>query len=119
MSLFGSLDEHAFCLYNCSVAKYSQRYNLPTIPYPWLEEEQCVLDSESCIFDIEKSIQEQLCADGWLPERGRDDNLISFSLSQVDALILVHRYIPAFENWIQDEVENADDVGLIHEDVDQ
>jgi hypothetical protein len=94
------------------------RSALPLAPYPWWEEQQCVIDSESFIFDIEKSIQEQLQADGWQQQQGDQHASPSIPPPYIDALIIARYYIPAIEGWLRQEVEDPDNVDPVDGDID-
>ncbi|KAJ5117817.1 hypothetical protein N7448_011449 [Penicillium atrosanguineum] len=88
-------------------------------PYPWWEEEQCVLDTDSSLSDIEKSVKDELETDGWLPERGEQDALLDLFQPKLDAMIIAQLYILAVEDWLRREVKDADDLSPVDGDMDQ
>ncbi|CAI7606663.1 unnamed protein product [Penicillium pancosmium] len=94
------------------------RSALSLAPYPWWEEEQCVIDSEGFISNIEKSIQEKLQTDGWQQEQGEQNVLPSIPAPCIDALVIAQYYIPAIEDWLRWEVEDPDDVEPVDGDID-
>lgn len=93
----------------------SIRYN--TLPiYPWWEEQQCVLDSQNVISDIEELVKDQLQAHGWPLEENEQDASGSLSPPHRDANIRALLYIHVIEIWLDQEVEDADGMDLIDED---
>lgn len=87
-------------------------------PYPWWQEQQCVPDTDSFLSDIERSVKDQLEADGWSLERGEQDALLDSFPQELDAIIVAQLYISAVEDWLQREVKDADDLSPVDGDVD-
>ena len=81
--------------------------------------QHCISDTDSFISNSEESANDQLEADGWLLERGERDSLLGPFPLGLDSVIVVQRYIPAVEDWLQREVEDPDDVSPVDSDIDQ
>ncbi|KAJ5976556.1 hypothetical protein N7481_010263 [Penicillium waksmanii] len=86
--------------------------------YPWWEEQQCVLDSESAISDLDHSIKEQLRADGWLLDRSGQEIPLSPFPPDIDSVILARSYITTLENWLRSNVEDPEEIIPVDGDID-
>jgi hypothetical protein len=100
------------------IPESSRRRRFNSAPYPRWEEQQCVPDADSFIFDIEQSVKEQLEADGWLLERGEQDASLDPFPPELDAVVVAQRYIPAVEDWLRREVEDPDYVSPVDGEID-
>lgn len=119
MGLFGEYERIGQSAHrSIFIPEYSRRRNFNIAPYPWWEEQQCVADTDSFIFDIEQSVKDQLEADGCLLERGEQDASLDPFPPELDAVLVAQRYIPAVEDWLRREVEDPDDVSPVDGDID-
>ncbi|KAJ5882292.1 uncharacterized protein N7529_000964 [Penicillium soppii] len=98
--------------------KSSSRRDLDIAQYPWWEEQQCILDANSFICDIEESVKDQPETDALLLERGKQDSLLHPFLLELYDFIVAQPYMSAVEDWLQREVKYADEVIPVDGDMD-
>lgn len=77
--------------------------------YPWQEEQQCVLDSESTICDLDHSVKEQLQEDGWILDLDGQETSLSPFPPEIGSVILARSYITTLENWLLSNVEDPEE----------